>query len=107
MDIKEARKEIDRIDRQMTGLFRERLLLCDAIAKYKEEHGLPLTDPAREREKLEKVSGLIGEDLKHYAEELYAAIFEISKERQAEILAADREAQTPAAGPAEEKKIDP
>ena len=33
MDLKEARKEIDRIDRQMTGLFRERLLLCDAIAK--------------------------------------------------------------------------
>ena len=43
MDIKDARKEIDRIDRQMTALFRERLLLCDAIAKYKEEHGLPLT----------------------------------------------------------------
>ena len=36
MDIKEARKEIDRIDRQMTALFRERLLLCDAIAKYKD-----------------------------------------------------------------------
>ena len=79
MDINEARKEIDRIDRQMTGLFRERLLLCDAIAKYKEEHGLPLTDPVREREKLEEISGFIGEDLKHYAEELYAAIFEISK----------------------------
>ena len=98
MEIKDARKEIDRIDRQMTALFRERLLLCDAIAKYKKERGLPLTDPAREREKLEEVSGLIGEDLKHYAEELYAAIFEISKERQAEIIAA---------GPAEEKKIDP
>ena len=105
MDIKEARKEIDRIDRQMTGLFRERLLLCDAIAKYKEEHGLPLTDPIREREKLEEVSGFIGEDLKHYAEELYAAIFEISKERQAEILAADREAQNLAAGPAAGKKF--
>ena len=105
MDIKEARKEIDRIDRQMTGLFRERLLLCDAIAKYKEEHGLPLTDPAREQEKLEEVSGFIGEDLKHYAEEFYAAIFEISKERQAEILAADREAQNLAAGPAAGKKF--
>ena len=98
MDLKDARKEIDRIDRQMTALFRERLLLCDSIAEYKKERGLPLTDPVREREKLEEVSGFIGEDLKHYVEELYAAIFEISKERQAEIIAA---------GPAAGKKIDP
>ena len=107
MDIKEARKEIDRIDRQMTALFRERLLLCDAIARYKEEHGLPLTDPVREQEKLEEVSGFIGEDLKRYAEELYAAIFKINKERQAEIIAAGQEAEIVAADPAAGKKIDP
>ena len=84
MDLKEARKEIDRIDRQMVELLRERLGVCDEIAKYKRDHDLPLTDAAREKEKLCEVSGLIGEELSSYAVELYAAIFEICKKRQAD-----------------------
>ncbi|MBQ7535027.1 MAG: chorismate mutase [Stomatobaculum sp.] len=89
MDLKEARKEIDRIDRQMVELLRERLGVCDEIAKYKGEHGLPLTDAAREREKLCEVSELIGEELSSYAVELYSVIFEICKKRQADYCTGD------------------
>ena len=49
-DIAEARKYIDRIDREMAELFAERMQAAAVVAAYKEEHGLPVEDKAREAE---------------------------------------------------------
>lgn len=49
-DITEARKNIDRIDREMAELFAERMQAAAVVAAYKEEHGLPVEDKAREAE---------------------------------------------------------
>lgn len=49
-DIAEARKNIDRIDRKMAELFAERMQAAAVVAAYKEEHGLPVEDKAREAE---------------------------------------------------------
>ena len=49
-DIAEARKNIDRIDREMAELFAERMQAAAVVAAYKEEHGLPVEDKAREAE---------------------------------------------------------
>lgn len=49
-DIAEARKDIDRIDREMAELFAERMQAAAVVAAYKEEHGLPVEDKAREAE---------------------------------------------------------
>ena len=49
-DIAEARKDIDRIDRKMAELFAERMQAAAVVAAYKEEHGLPVEDKAREAE---------------------------------------------------------
>lgn len=49
-DIAEARKNIDRIDREMAELFAERMQAATVVAAYKEEHGLPVEDKAREAE---------------------------------------------------------
>ena len=49
-DIAEARKNIDRIDREMAELFAERMRAAAVVAAYKEEHGLPVEDKAREAE---------------------------------------------------------
>ena len=49
-DIAEARKNIDRIDRERAELFAERMQAAAVVAAYKEEHGLPVEDKAREAE---------------------------------------------------------
>ena len=57
MDLTTYRKEIDQIDDQIVRLFQERMDVADKIAAYKKEQGLPILQPAREREKLAEVSG--------------------------------------------------
>ena len=49
MDIKELRKEIDRIDDELVKLFVERMNVCRDVALYKKENGAAVYDAARER----------------------------------------------------------
>ena len=55
MDLKECRREIDVIDEQILDLFARRMDVSAQVAAYKKEHGLPVLDAAREREKLNEV----------------------------------------------------
>ena len=61
MTIEELRKEIDRIDSDMIRLYGERLETARRIGQYKKEHHLPVTDPARERDVLNKAGEEAGE----------------------------------------------
>jgi len=56
MELKDYRAAIDGIDRELLALFLRRLSLCADIAAYKREHGLPVYDEAREKEKLAAVA---------------------------------------------------
>ena len=49
------------------------------IAKFKQENGLPILQSAREREKLNAVSGLAREDMRRYLRVLYSVLFELSR----------------------------
>ena len=60
MDLQRTRSAIDRIDREMVGLMCERMRLAAEIAAYKRENGLPVGDPAREREILERAAAQAG-----------------------------------------------
>ena len=55
MSIEELRAEIDRIDSDIIRLYGERLETAGRIGRYKQEHHLPVSDPARERDVLNKV----------------------------------------------------
>ena len=50
MTIEELRAEIDRIDSDIIRLYGERLETASQIGRYKQEHHLPVSDPARERD---------------------------------------------------------
>ena len=52
MELSDYRARIDQIDRQLVELFAQRMNTAAGIAAYKKEHGLPVLDPVREREKL-------------------------------------------------------
>ena len=61
MTIEELRAEIDRIDSEMIRLYGERMETARQIGRYKQENHLPVTDPAREREVLNKAGKEAGE----------------------------------------------
>ena len=51
-DLKRLRAEIDGIDAELARLFAQRMAAAAEIAAVKREQGLPVRDPAREREVL-------------------------------------------------------
>lgn len=52
--LEEARKEIDRIDREMAALYQRRMETVEAVADWKKRHDLPVFQPEREAAILEK-----------------------------------------------------
>ena len=86
MDLNDYRKQIDDIDRQLLALFGQRMEVAAAIAAYKKEHGLPVLDGKREREKLLDVAAKTPDDLKDYAVSLYSLLFELSRSHQTRML---------------------
>ena len=63
MEIEELRREIDGIDEELVRLFVKRMGVSAQVAEYKREKGLPVRNPQRERQLLERVSELAGEEL--------------------------------------------
>lgn len=65
--LENARKEINRIDKEMARLFEERMRCAEAVAEYKKERGLAILDQTREDEIVKKNSELIkDETIKEY-----------------------------------------
>ena len=84
MDLKEYRSQIDDIDQQLVQLFQQRMEVSKGIAEYKKEHGLPILDPGREREKLQKLSAGMEPDMQNYTSVLYSSLFELSRSYQSQ-----------------------
>ena len=83
-DLQILRGEIDRINKQMLQLFEQRMELSARFAEIKKEQGLPVFDPSREQEILDKVCAGLPEDLKDYGRELFTKILDLSKRYQRE-----------------------
>ena len=86
IDLKTARGEIDRIDEELVRLFLKRLKVSRDVALAKREKGGPITDPAREREILTRVSVEAGPENENAARLFFSTLFSISKARQRSIL---------------------
>lgn len=63
----ELRGRIDAVDDELLRCFAERMDIAGDIARYKAEHGLPVLDERREREKLYAVSEKAPKELQSYA----------------------------------------
>ena len=85
-DLKTARGEIDAIDEELVRLFLKRLKVARDVAYVKREKGGPITDPAREREILTRVSVEAGVENENAARLFFSTLFAISKARQRSIL---------------------
>ena len=64
MGLAELREELDRVDRELVKLYRERMSLVSEVAKEKRRSGRAVLDPAREEEKLDSVSAFLKTELR-------------------------------------------
>ncbi len=94
MDIKDLRAEIDQIDSELTSAFQRRMRVALEVAQYKKEKGLPVFDPAREREVVSRVAEGCEEDLRMYAKMLYNTLFDVSRSYQQRYLTKEGELQS-------------
>lgn len=87
IDLKESRKNIDEIDRQIVSLFEQRMKEANEVAKYKMETGKAVFDKEREEEKLKNLSVLSSNDFNRKAiTELFSQIMSISRKYQYSVL---------------------
>ena len=88
-EVNELRGEIDGIDNEIARLFRRRMEIVDGIAEAKRRQGASVSDPARERSTLARVSESVGADLENGARLLFTTIFGIAKARQRAVVHGD------------------
>ena len=81
-DLSTLRGNINEIDNKIVELWVHRMEYSLKIAEYKKENNLPVFDEKREKELLDRVGAMAGEELDHYCRELYEKIMEISRNYQ-------------------------
>ena len=74
-NLEQTRREIDRIDEGLVKLFLERLAVSRDVAMAKLETGGPVSDPAREREILTRVSEAAGPENENAARLFFSTLF--------------------------------
>ena len=89
IDIKNVRNEIDAIDEELVKLFLKRLEVTTQVAASKRERGAPITDPAREREIISRVTAEVGPEYENGARLFFTTLFSISKARQRLLIKGD------------------
>ena len=86
MELQELRTKLDKIDKELVGLFEERMRVCEDVARYKMSVGRPVLDVGREKEKLQSVADQLPEDLQEYGVNLYGMLMELSRSAQTRLM---------------------
>ena len=86
MELKEYREKLDTIDRQIIDLFCQRMETVQQVAEYKKANDMPILVPGREKEILERVRTLSGEELAPYAQTLFETLLYVSREYQKTLI---------------------
>ena len=82
MGMEEYRQHINEIDEQIVKLYKERLAVADEIALYKKANGMQVRDAARERQLMERIAEMAGEEDENAVRCLYSLMLELSRARQ-------------------------
>ena len=82
MELSDHRKQLDKLDAELTELFCKRMEICGEIGKWKKQNGKEILDKAREQEKIKQVEALAGETFAPYAKRVFGTIMECSRDFQ-------------------------
>ncbi len=87
MELSELREQIDEVDAKIVALYEKRMDISRQVAEYKIGTGKKVFDRVREKEKLEKVRSLAGNEFnKTGVEELFEQIMSMSRKLQYQLL---------------------
>ncbi len=86
LDLDEIRGRIDSIDSELVKLFCERMDIVADVARYKAQNNIPVYDKTRETALLQKLTQQVSPDMEGYVYSLYDIIFNLSRNRQSELL---------------------
>ena len=85
--LKDARDTINEIDREMAELFVRRMQAVGEVAKFKEEHGLPILDARREAEVIEKNCRFVDdEEMRSYYVKYIESVMALSRGYQDKLI---------------------
>ncbi|HZJ77529.1 MAG TPA: prephenate dehydratase domain-containing protein, partial [Clostridia bacterium] len=82
MNIEDLRKEINKTDNQIVKSFEKRMSIAKDIAEWKLKNNKPVYDKSRENDVLERVAGMVDNELSPYVKSLYSTIFSLSRSYQ-------------------------
>nr|WP_297574915.1 shikimate kinase [uncultured Peptostreptococcus sp.] len=91
MDLREIRTNIDRVDGELVSFLKKRLELVDRLGLYKYIEGIGIENTDREADIINKLYQ--DYDIDSDIEEIFRAIFTISKKRQARLFEEYRQVQ--------------
>ena len=84
--LEQARAEIDAVDAQLAALFERRMAAVLSVAQYKQAHGLPVYDAAREAVVLEKAAARIQDPaLRPYYRDHVQNMMDVAKQYEAAV----------------------
>ena len=96
VDLKESRKKIDNIDKEIAKLFEERMKVATDVAAYKRSTGKKVFDPVREEEKIKTLRELTTDEFnKTGIEDLFRQIMSISRKYQYKVLGSETNEMLP------------
>ncbi len=86
MNLDQLRKRVDEIDELLLPLLDERMDISRSVAEYKIANDIPVFDPVRENEVLQKVRTKGSAHNANSMEEIFSSIMDVSKKRQMKII---------------------
>lgn len=87
IDLDLIRDEIDATDKEILRLFEKRMGLCENVARSKIESGKAVSDLNREKEMLDRLSGMASSEFNATGtREIFRLLISISKKRQYQML---------------------
>lgn len=82
-----CRKQLDKIDKKIIGLFEKRMYVAKEVALFKQQNNLPVLDQARENAMLSRnLERFTNQELKKYYATILQAFTTVSKQYQQEII---------------------
>lgn len=86
MSLEKIRNEIDAIDTELANLFKKRMECAKRVAEIKKKENKSVLNQSREREILNRVAGITGEELQSQTKVLYSTLFDLSRSYQLQYM---------------------
>ena len=92
--LQQAREEINAIDKQIAQLYTRRMEAVKQVLQYKQQHGLPVLDAAREQAVIEKNSAYVPQELRSYYTSFLQDMMKNSRQYQNDHMAKEPNEET-------------